>query len=1482
MAKDRELKVRLTGDVADLERKLQTATKRTDDFAAAVNRAAREQRQAGRDQDAFADSAGRTDRAVGRLNMSLGDTADKLGKVKDSLNTIKSPALIAGVGLATQAIGALGAGAAATAASLSTVAGAYAAMPALVSAQKQAMGTLKLATDGVTEALGGLNDKLDEDKLAKLTPEARAFVRALDDMKPRVRDLQRDLQAGLFDGVTDGLKDADRAFGVLEQRLPHTAEVLAQLSRQAGELVGSKSFGRDLDRQLQRNDVTIARLGRSGLHLADALRHVVIEAGPLVGWMTKSVEQGAKQVDVWAKQARASGDMAQFFGETKDTMKTLASIGGNVAETLWEIGKAAKPLGDDLLGSLDQASQRMADWSQSAGGRNELRQYFEDARPAIYAAADLVESVGGAFLRLSRGDQVAPLIRQLDQELLPVLESVLGTTTEALGPVLITAGTELAKVFGHLAGSSGPLVTFVEVLGEGAKTVNWLLDNLPGLNEAVVTLAAAGGISKALGLGASITGVKRLNELLRTTGDRTAAITAIPGGGGGRGGAGGGGGGVTVLPGGGVMPARRGRRPAQAVAEGPLTRPARGYELQAGARGWEMAPQPGVRGAAARGLSSGVGLAARGASATAGLFGGPVGMAVAAGLIFGPEIAKAFADSEKASEKQSKAYKKIEEQARNATGSTKEYVAQLRHRANEEDKAWQLGPRNDEAERQHRLAEALRDTARAAEQSAPGFRRFGAEIDRVAGSFDDVAKVGKSQLQSLKTNVELNMRAIARTVGRNSAEGREAFADNFNAAAVAIKRAMDRGALSTKEGTQLMNRYIRRALSEFGIDGKEADRYMEGQDTKTGVSIGAGGRIPGTQQARGAATGFIGRPGARGHDLIPLVVGEGEAVVNGPQQQYVDFALQTTFGHGFDDLFNRVTTPHYAAAAGGHASPFAAARGKSPDAIVALGRDLQRRGYQVGEHPAFGGVQGRHAPGGWHYKDGALDVNADGRPGGEPAWLDRLNAELVRRGWHTLWRVAGHFDHLHVDIGGGAGRALGPGGGGAPKVRRAKFPAGMGALSLLGQAGLDALRAGGQSVVDRAAASAIGPIETGGQGGGRSSAGGQLNKQQLARLWVQAGGPPSVANLMAAIALAESGGNPGATGPLTSYGHRAAGLWQIHPPQPGSYEPLTNARQAVAKYRSQGLGAWEAYTRGMHRKYMARGGYAARGRKPGRGSVAHTAATANARAQAAAAATQSQSRTARGANRQTGQAQGAQASAVAAAAAARAESMLQKLGLDAALAQLTDTPDDDIAAARGLVAHWEQQLVAARTTADRTTAANALVSARADLTRLTAPADTPPAPTPGLLDDEAAGELAHLETHLALSQVDTPDDTADDLAWSKGVQGFWERRLAARRAAGASGEELTQLAGNVLSARQAAAGLDTQRQSEEQSRRELTEALKALADETKRQNDFAESVSKVTGAQALRALADIVSGQMVGANYNGRALTASAGSVVRL
>jgi hypothetical protein len=96
---------------------------------------------------------------------------------------------------------------------------------------------------------------------------------------------------------------------------------------------------------------------------------------------------------------------------------------------------------------------------------------------------------------------------------------------------------------------------------------------------------------------------------------------------------------------------------------------------------------------------------------------------------------------------------------------------------------------------------------------------------------------------------------------------------------------------------------------------------------------------------------------------------------------------------------------------------------------------------------------------------------------------------------------------------------------------------------------------------------------------------------QLETLWTNAGGSKALAPLMAAIALAESGGNPNAENTTDNNGTQTSwGLWQISngthgQPVAGILTPSVNAQQAVAKYKDQGLGAWGTYTSGAYQQY---------------------------------------------------------------------------------------------------------------------------------------------------------------------------------------------------------------------------------------------------------------------------------------------------------
>ena len=113
--------------------------------------------------------------------------------------------------------------------------------------------------------------------------------------------------------------------------------------------------------------------------------------------------------------------------------------------------------------------------------------------------------------------------------------------------------------------------------------------------------------------------------------------------------------------------------------------------------------------------------------------------------------------------------------------------------------------------------------------------------------------------------------------------------------------------------------------------------------------------------------------------------------------------------------------------------------------------------------------------------------------------------------------------------------------------------------------------------------------------------GGALGPEQLVDLALQSGFTPELAPVMAAIALAESGGRTNAHNPNQSTGDNSYGLWQINmidnlgrerrrsyglKKDEDLWDPATNVRAAKKVHDSQGLNAWTVYRTGAYRQYL--------------------------------------------------------------------------------------------------------------------------------------------------------------------------------------------------------------------------------------------------------------------------------------------------------
>lgn len=124
------------------------------------------------------------------------------------------------------------------------------------------------------------------------------------------------------------------------------------------------------------------------------------------------------------------------------------------------------------------------------------------------------------------------------------------------------------------------------------------------------------------------------------------------------------------------------------------------------------------------------------------------------------------------------------------------------------------------------------------------------------------------------------------------------------------------------------------------------------------------------------------------------------------------------------------------------------------------------------------------------------------------------------------------------------------------------------------------------------AAAAASNSSSGGGGEGTGSSGaeasGSYTFSQLEQLWTSAGGNPQYRAIAAAIAMAESSGNPLATD-HDSNGTVDRGLWQINSTHGSlsTYNVMQNARAAVQiSNNGTNWSPWTTFTTGAYLKFM--------------------------------------------------------------------------------------------------------------------------------------------------------------------------------------------------------------------------------------------------------------------------------------------------------
>ncbi|MEZ0073628.1 hypothetical protein [Planotetraspora sp. GP83] len=516
------------------------------------------------------------------------------------------------------------------AAALAPAAGIVAALPAGVLQLAAAVGTLRLGLVGVSDAIeaafsGDLEDL--QKAMQGLSPAARSMVTELRDVRPELEALRLSVQEALFAPLQG---EITRLVGVLRGPLQtgmvgvasQFGRLALAVTRFAGSAAGVRLITGVFD-TLQR---TLASIRSDTIdRLLVAVGGFVTATLPAFDDLGTAIDTALDRLSAFLEEAVISGDALIWVNDAVAVFRQLGTVIADTFGLIFDVFNIVNASGNNALGGITAVLEGVREFLASAEGQATIVSVFQSLEEV---GSQLGPVISGLLVLLGR---IAPIIADLADSVSGTLVGAfegLGTALSAIGPGVVVVFERLQEAIGQ-ANSSGALTDLAGGAGD-------LLEALAPLLPAVINVA--GGLGKlapaASLLAAVLTPVVAVISAVAEAfdslpGPLQAAVLSL-----------------------GTMVALRGR-----VAE----------------FGTTLAQLPAQLSARAMGVATrGLGLLRSGLTGLLGVFGGPWGLAITAGVT----ALSLFGDRQsEAAQKVSDLTSTLDEQTGRLTENTRQWVA---------------------------------------------------------------------------------------------------------------------------------------------------------------------------------------------------------------------------------------------------------------------------------------------------------------------------------------------------------------------------------------------------------------------------------------------------------------------------------------------------------------------------------------------------------------------------------------------------------------------------------------------------------------------------------------------------------------------------------------------------------------------------------------------------------------------------------------
>jgi phage-related protein len=315
----------------------------------------------------------------------------------------------------------------------------------------EAQRNLKDAYEDAAEAAaggGGAADKFAE-AMADLSPNARAFVQEVINLKGEWDSLKRSVQDELFAGLAAEVRPlADRYFPILREGMGGIARGLNSMAKEAIGYLKTTEAQANVKNIFDNTAQAVQNLSGVARDLIAAFLDIASVGSDFLPDMATGAANAAARFREFIAAAKESGQLRQWMQDAMDTAGQLWQLLKNLGSIIVTVFTGLDQSGGGALTRLVELTAQVDKFLKSAEGQEALK-----------SLGEILSSIGGAYGKvfLTFLDVAASVLVALAPLITAFADAVgiyLVVALKALEPVL----TAIASVLGFLGPALGPVI----------------------------------------------------------------------------------------------------------------------------------------------------------------------------------------------------------------------------------------------------------------------------------------------------------------------------------------------------------------------------------------------------------------------------------------------------------------------------------------------------------------------------------------------------------------------------------------------------------------------------------------------------------------------------------------------------------------------------------------------------------------------------------------------------------------------------------------------------------------------------------------------------------------------------------------------------------------------------------------------------------------------------------------------------------------